>query len=34
MMIVKDKEVVATSNGYLSENNYVKFLKDQGIIGE
>lgn len=34
MMIVKDKKVVATSNGYLSENNYVKFLKDQGIIGE
>ncbi len=34
MMIVKDKEVVATSNGYLSESNYVKFLKTQGIIGE
>ncbi len=34
MMIVKDKEVVAKSNGYLSEDNYVKFLKDQGIIGE
>ena len=34
MMVVKNKEVVATSNGYLSENDYVKFLKDQGIIGE
>lgn len=34
MMIVKNKEVVATSNGYLSENDYINFLKKQGIIGE
>lgn len=34
MLVVKNNEVVATSNGYLSKTNYIKFLKDQGIIGE
>lgn len=34
MMIVKNKEVIATSNGYISEENYINFLKKQGIIGE
>lgn len=34
LMIVKNNKVVATSNGYVSENNYISFLKNQGIIGE
>lgn len=34
MMIVKNNEVVATSNGYISKDNYVTFLKEQGIIGD
>lgn len=34
MMVVKNHEVVATSNGYISKDNYINFLKTQGIIGE
>ena len=34
MLVVKDNEVVGHYNGYGSEDSYVKFLKEQGIIGE
>ena len=34
MLVVKDGEVVGHSNGFLSEETYVEFLKAQGIIGE
>lgn len=34
MLIVKDNQVVGHYNGYGSEENYIKFLKEQGIIGE
>lgn len=34
MLVVKDGEVVGHSNGYRSEENYVAFLKEQGLIGE
>lgn len=34
MLIVKDGEVVSTSNGFVSKDTYVKFLKEQGFIGD
>lgn len=34
MIVVKDKKVIANSNGYYSEQKYTSFLKEQGFIGE
>ena len=34
MIVVKDKQVIGSSKGYYSEANYIKFLKEQGFIGE
>lgn len=34
MIIVKNKEVIANSKGFLSTNNYISFFKEHGIIGE
>ena len=34
MLIVKDNKVVGHYNGYGSEDSYIKFLIEQGIIGE
>ena len=34
MLIVKNGEVISASNGFISEETYVKFLKSQGIIGD
>lgn len=34
MLIVKNSEVIANYNGYGSEEAYVMFLKENGIIGE
>ena len=34
MLVIKDGEVIGHSNGFLSEETYVEFLKEQGIIGE
>lgn len=34
MLVVKDNEVVGHYNGYGSEESYINFLKEQGIIGE
>lgn len=34
MIVVKDKKVIANSNGYYSEQKYISFLKEQGFIGE
>lgn len=34
MIVVKNKEVIGSSKGYHSEEEYVSFLKKQGFIGE
>lgn len=34
MLVVKDNKVVGHYNGYGSEEDYINFLKEQGIIGE
>lgn len=34
MLVVQDGEVIGHSNGFVSEETYVNFLKEQGIIGE
>ena len=34
MLIVKDGETIGNYNGYASEEAYVKFLKEKGIISE
>lgn len=34
MIAVKEKQVIGSSKGYHSEEDYVDFLKEQGFIGE
>jgi len=34
MIVVKEKEVIGSSKGYHSMEDYVSFLKKQGLIGE
>lgn len=34
MIVVKEKQVIGSSKGYHSEEDYVDFLKEQGFIGE
>lgn len=34
MLVVKNGEVISTSNGFVSKEVYIKFLKEQGIIGD
>lgn len=34
MIVVKNNEVIGSSKGYHSEEDYVSFLKEQGFIGE
>lgn len=34
MLVVKDGKVIGHSNGFVSEDTYVEFLKEKGIIGE
>ena len=34
MIVVKNKEVIGSSIGFHSEEDYVSFLKKQGFVGE
>lgn len=34
MIVVKNREVIGSSKGYHSEDDYISFLKEQGFIGE